>query len=72
MKKLKKHDPMVWSKQLVEGSLKMLGDHLSALHIEGLNAQDKCLAELTMHNLFSCIMTACEVLRKLRKEVKDE
>ena len=59
-----------WSKQLVESSLKMLKDNLTTLHMDELDAQDKVVVELTMHNLFTNIMTACKVIRNIKKEVK--
>lgn len=59
-----------WTKQLVESSLKMFKDNLATLHMDELDAQDKLVAELTMHNLFTNIMTACEVIRNIKKEVK--
>lgn len=67
-KETKAEHPCVWSKELVKSSLKMLGDHLDALNIDKLSNQDKVLAELTMHNLFASIITACEIIRKIREE----
>lgn len=59
----------IWSKQLIESSLEMLKNNLTTLRMDELNAQDKVVAELTMHNLFTNIMTACEVIRNIKKEV---
>ena len=73
MVKLKMTDakhPYTWSKKLVESSFKMLEDRLDGLDVDNLNAQDKVLAELTMHNLFSSLMTACEIIRKIKEGVK--
>lgn len=61
---------LIWSKQVVKSSLRMLEDNLDTLHIDKLDAQDKVLAELTMHNLFASILTACKTIRNLKKEVK--
>lgn len=59
---------LIWSKQIVKSSLKMLEDNLDTLHIDKLDARGKMLAELTMHNLFASILTACKTIRNLREE----
>ena len=69
MAKLDKYN-LLRSGEHVRDALIMLRDDLNVLHVDSLDVQDQRLVTLTMDNLFANIMTACEVVRNMKKEVR--